>query len=513
MLTRVHSAATLGLEARVLDIEVDASGGFPRFTIVGLPDAAVREARERVRSALKNSGFAFPSGAVTVNLAPADFRKSGAALDLPVALGLAALGGAAALAPGRRVIVGELGLGGEVRPVRGALCLALAARDAGFPEIVLPAASAPEASAVDGIRVIPVPHLSDAAGYLFGGRAVAPLTGAVGGFEPPNPPPDFSDLRGQLVARRAAEIAAAGGHHLLLTGPPGAGKTMLARRLPGILAPLSDPEALEVTRVHSVAGTLPAGAGLIRIPPFRAPHHGISAPGLVGGGARPVPGEMSLAHRGTLFLDEIPEFRRDALEAIRQPLEERSIAVVRVGGACVFPCDVLLVAAMNPCPCGFAGDPRRACLCDPRERTRYARKLSGPLLDRIDLHVAMRDLTWPELRGRENGEPSAPIRGRVAGARALAGARRPGTPGFRNADLTAPELLQHGRLDAGGLRVLETAVERLHLSARAIHRALRVARTIADLEESERVRAPHLSEALSFRPSHASPISCPIEQG
>jgi magnesium chelatase family protein len=506
MLARVHSAATLGLDARVLDIEVDASDGFPRFTIVGLPDAAVREARERVRSALKNSGFAFPSGAVTVNLAPADFRKSGAALDLPLALGLAALGGSAAIPTARRVIVGELGLGGEVRPVRGALCLALAARDAGFPEIVLPAASAREASAVDRIRVIPVRHLSDAASHLFGGRDLAPLRPELGGSAPlPPPSPDFSDLRGQLVARRAAEIAAAGGHHLLLTGPPGAGKTMLARRLPGILAPLSDAEALEVTRVHSVAGTLPVGAGLIRTPPFRAPHHGISAPGLVGGGARPLPGEMSLAHRGALFLDEIPEFRRDALEAIRQPLEERRIAVVRVGGACVFPCDVLLVAAMNPCPCGFAGDPRRSCACDPRERTRYARKLSGPLLDRIDLHVAMRDLAWPELRGREGGEPSSPIRARVERARARAHSRRPATPGFRNSDLSAQELVQHCLLDADGSRVLEKAAERLRLSARAIHRALRVARTIADLAESERVVSTHLSEALSFRPSPPPP--------
>jgi magnesium chelatase family protein len=510
MLARIHSAATLGLDARILDVEVDVQHGLPRFTIVGLPDTTVREARERVRSALKNAGFPFPGGAVTVNLAPADFRKSGAALDLAVAVGLLRTCGVRSADSLRRVFVGELGLGGEVRASRGALCLALAAREAGFAEIVLPAGCAPEAAAVEGLRVIGVRHLREAVEHLLGLRPREP--------EAPGHPssaiadaPDLSEIRGQSVARRAAEIAAAGGHHLLLSGPPGGGKTMLARRLPGILPPLTRAEAIEVTRVHSVAGTLPPGGGLVATPPFRSPHHGISAPALVGGGTRPLPGEISLAHRGALFLDELAEFRRDALESIRQPLEERRVRIVRVGGACDFPCDVLLVAAMNPCPCGFLGDPRRACTCMASERLRYGRRVSGPLLDRIDLRVAMPPVPWRELSGAPSGESSAVVRERVAAARRIAAGRRPDRPGFRNADLTPGELTREAVLDGPGRRLLEGAIARLTLSVRAIHRALRVARTIADLEESRGICARHLSEALALR-GPGLPSSCPSDQ-
>jgi magnesium chelatase family protein len=495
VLSRVLSASVIGIEASPIHIEVDVTAGLPGCQIVGLADAGVKEGRTRIRGALENCGLKMPPRRIVVNLAPADLRKDGAAYDVPIAVGIL---GAAGLLPAERLdgsmFVGELALDGTVRPVKGVLPMAAFARARAVDRLFVPRENAPEAAVVGGpCAVVPVGHLREVLQALDG-QTPAPSHPV----EPPRFAPgvvaDLSDIRGQEVARRALEIAAAGHHNLLFVGPPGSGKTMLARRLPGILPTLSFDEALEATMVYSVAGML-AGRSLVTERPFRAPHHTVTVPGLVGGGPAVRPGEITLAHNGVLFLDELLEFTRPALEALRQPLEERSIAVVGARKTVTFPADFMLVAALNPCPCGHLGNRLRTCTCSSLAISRYRAKLSGPLLDRIDMHVEVPAVPYRDLALGGPGETSEVVRERVEGARVRQRGRGPRP----NARLTGRELAATAALDSQGHRLLERAVERLALSARAIDRVRRLARTIADLDASDTVRAPHLAEALQYR--------------
>jgi magnesium chelatase family protein len=499
MLACIRSAAVYGIDAAPVTIEVDVAFGLPGFTVVGLPDPSVRESRDRIRSAIRNSGFTFPGHRVVVNLAPADVRKAGSSFDLPIALGVLAATGVIERRDVDDVLVlGELSLDGGIQAARGVLPVAAAARARRFKGVLLPEANSREAAIVAGLEFYPVRSLTEAVNAINRPVAVALAT------EPEGDTTelvhgDFADVRGQLLARRALEIAAAGGHNVLLSGSPGSGKTMMARRTAGILPPLTFDEALEVTAIHSVAGLLPSGRGLLRARPFRAPHHTISDIALVGGGSNPRPGEISLAHHGVLFLDEMPEFSRHVLEVLRQPLEDGLVRIARAQRTCEFPARFVLIGAMNPCPCGYLGDERRACRCTPQQIARYESRLSGPLRDRIDLSVTVSALPPADLTGDVSGEPTAAIRARVEAARARQFARAHDTGAAVNGRLSPRVLRRVCALDATARRLLATAADRFDLSARAYDRILRVSRTIADLHDAERVGVDHIGEALQFR--------------
>jgi magnesium chelatase family protein len=501
MIAKTYTFSLLGIDALLIEVEVDISPGLPAFATVGLPDSIVRESKDRVKTALQNSGYPFPAERITVNLAPAHIRKEGAGFDLPIAIGiLAAMGILPAERVERTPMVGELSLDGRIKPVSGILPMAIQADSSGYPALLIPAGNATEAAVRGALKVYPTSHLSQVVEFLKDLVDIPPVAHNLAALitQLPEIDCDFVEVRGQEHAKRGLEIAAAGGHNLLMIGPPGAGKTMLAQRISGIMPPMSLAETLETSKVYSVAGLL-GDRPLMAQRPFRAPHHTISDAGLVGGGHFPRPGEVSLAHNGVLFLDEFPEFRRNVLELLRQPIEDAQVTIARASASLTYPARFMLVAAMNPCPCGYSGDPVRPCLCAPQHVVRYRGRISGPILDRIDLHLEVPAVRPEELHGDHQAESTETIRRRVVAARTLQ-LQRFDEPGiFCNAHMKARHVKQFCSLDVASRGLLAGAIQRLGLSARAYHRILKVARTIADLEVHETIAPHHILEAIQYR--------------